>query len=861
MSLTAETDFTFSKQGEPGTNGTQYLVKLIPNTKMNNPPLWPMITKAGDKYILNYGLGSAASETEIGISSGYQLFKAQLWHSGDLVWEGPTASTAAKDGITKPSLVHWEILSNKYNQNFSDESAFKVTNAGTGYIQYTGDHLAEAIDTPLANIIKCSITWQGKLYYATIPITTAWTVSENYRVNLKDYSGFRYAIYTSDGITPQYDNSHPFEFICNEKIDDVWEDISLVQGDHAIAYEPISIGNYLSTVDGTSTNSNLLQILTSEAYRDDCQKNQWWARPASRYDGMCVNVAICCIYKQNNTVVGRVNVPIHYLLNKYGMSNINEWDGNSVQVDNEGGFILSPQVGAGSKDSNNNFTGVLMGEVRNAGKSNSDIGLLGYSKGDRTFFLNSKNGSALFGKSNQGQIIIDPSQTRALLYSGNFWKEYNEDGLPANYNSSNQNNQGLLIDLTKPEIRYGNGNFYVTKDGYIHAADGGDIAGWKIGREEITDSQGNKTIHSVLYSNSTKNNGRITLDAGIINEETGVVNGPGKLYSHSHDELTKTGNGFYLSYDGLSIGSKAKLTNTGTMYIGNGATEKGGIQDGNYWTITGNSSRSYISYGGSTSYAAATDDDGTAAKVYLGTDGISLGSRFSVNAQGNLTAYSGKIGGWTINKTTLSAGNIILNNNGSMSGGSGDYTWSIATNGKATFNHITANSGGSIGGWTIGSNYLRSTNVTLNSSGAITGAGWSISADGLAHFTKIYGQVPNNYTFIANGIGMSGTSGGSWVNPNSVMAGRSSSQTLQQHFDYLYAKKADIDDLDVLSRLTYNGIQSSWKRVVYSIRLWADNDSAGRIVLHLVAKDIYAICSSTSFVTDEYTCSTITLDI
>ena len=30
----------------------------------------------------------------------------------------------------------------------------------------------------------------------------------------------------------------------------------------------------------------------------------------------------------------------------------------------------------------------------------------------------------------------------------------------------------------------------------------------------------------------------------------------------------------------------------------------------------------------------------------------------------------------------------INNSNGSMKGGSGDYTWSIATDGKATFNHI-----------------------------------------------------------------------------------------------------------------------------------------------------------------------------
>jgi len=243
---------------------------------------------------------------------------------------------------------------------------------------------------------------------------------------LKDYTGFRYAIYTSDGMTPQYDSSHPFEFICEEKIDDVWEDVSLVPNRHSIMYGLSTVGNYLSTKDGSATNSNLLEILFSDVYRDGCEKNQWKVRPASRYDGVCVNAAICCVYRQKDTIVGRINIPIHFLLNKYGLANINEWDGNSVQINNEGGFILSPQMGAGHKESDNSFTGVLMGETRLPGKDTPQTGLLGYNNGTRTFFLNSKNGSALFGKSNQGQIIIDPTinQEKAMIYSGNFWKEY-----------------------------------------------------------------------------------------------------------------------------------------------------------------------------------------------------------------------------------------------------------------------------------------------------------------------------------------------------------------------------------------------------------------------------------------------------
>jgi len=85
------------------------------------------------------------------------------------------------------------------------------------------------LKTPEANIIKCSITYggQGKTYYGTIPIITAWVkqeknekneYKEKYRIGLRNFTGFRHVLYTSDGINPQYDNSHPFEFYCEELI-------------------------------------------------------------------------------------------------------------------------------------------------------------------------------------------------------------------------------------------------------------------------------------------------------------------------------------------------------------------------------------------------------------------------------------------------------------------------------------------------------------------------------------------------------------------------------------------------------------------------------------------------------------------
>lgn len=646
MSLTAETDFTFAKQGQPGTNGTQYLVKLVPRTLMDDPPLWPMITKAGSNYVLNYGLNSRASQTTIGTSTNYQFFKAQLWHNGELVWQGTSTADAAKDGITHPTAVSWQMLANKYNSSTSDASAFSIITATNGTMRYNGDTLASSITTPYANIVKCTITWQGKLYFGTIPITTAWTSDDKYRVYLKDYTGWRYAIYTSDGMTPQYDNSHPFEFIINERINNFWEDISLVSGSHATSYTVDSIGNYKNTGDGTAVNANLIEILRTTAYRQNCEKNQWIARPISRYNGLCVNAAITCIYKNNSgTIIGRISVPIHFLLNKYAMANINQWDGNSVQLDDEGGFILSPQVGAGDKENDNSFTGVLMGQTRTPGRNVSQIGLLGYKSGIRTFFVNSKNGSALFGKTGSGgQITIDPRVDKALIYSGNFWKSSNintdndNEGLPISYtyrdanynpNTTNTNSAGLLIDLSTPEIFFGSGKFYVTSGGILHATEA-NISG-AITATSLT-----------LGNNVTIPKSKISdLDLTVYVAKDGTIgNTPGQ---------GKTG--FVVSSAGLLQASNAIIY--GTIY------SSAGLIGG--WHIDGNS----IYYGTKSSGTSNGDvtlmSSSTFTRTINGTSRGSLkfaiGSKFGVAQDGTIYAGGAVLSGSiTATSLTLSEG-------------------------------------------------------------------------------------------------------------------------------------------------------------------------------------------------------------
>jgi len=172
--------------------------------------------------------------------------------------------------------------------------------------------------------------------------------------------------------------------------------------------------------------------------------------------------------------------------------------------------------------------------------------LHGYSQGERTIFLNADNGSAIFGKRGPGQIILDPSSNEALLYSSSFWKSYKENGLPnttyvySNKKYNNQNDWGMLIDLTAPRIVYGNGKFLIDNDGKLSAegvylkgeihATSGAIGDWKIG-DGLENSEGNVYLtptefkfkdnfkvdaNGNLFANNADLTGRVVATSGYI---------------------------------------------------------------------------------------------------------------------------------------------------------------------------------------------------------------------------------------------------------------------------------------------------------------------------------------------------------
>lgn len=189
---------------------------------------------------------------------------------------------------------------------------------------------------------------------------------------------------------------------------------------------------------------------TLEAYNTDLSYDEETKqyKPAKKfYPSVLVNnslysLKVPSMYIKENylcRLVGKIKddivwiQPLYIAQNAYNSPLLNNWD-ETVSIDEEGGTIMAPMIGAGKKNADNQFSGVLMGDVKKADNDISLTGLYGYQNGIQTFSL-TEDGRAKFGASGNGQIQIDGN--RGIIQSGNYAMD---------------NKTGMLIELEKGHI-------------------------------------------------------------------------------------------------------------------------------------------------------------------------------------------------------------------------------------------------------------------------------------------------------------------------------------------------------------------------------------------------------------------------
>lgn len=136
--------------------------------------------------------------------------------------------------------------------------------------------------------------------------------------------------------------------------------------------------------------------------------------------------------------------------NYYASSLVNDWDGTSLTWDEDNGAILSTMIASGSKDNNNKFTGVMMGDWHTKGDESIDTpGLYGYNKGAQTFGFKT-DGTGFIGGSGKGRIEFDG--TNALISNANRTCYINLNPVDIATSLTDLNNQGFSQNFIYCEI-------------------------------------------------------------------------------------------------------------------------------------------------------------------------------------------------------------------------------------------------------------------------------------------------------------------------------------------------------------------------------------------------------------------------
>ena len=712
--LTTTTEFTFIKDGDSGTNGTDYICRILPNKKTNE---YPTLTVDSTGAIIagNFKNGTVTnSDSREGDDVSW--FKAELWKGTELVktWY----MNKAYDDIS------WYMMNYKDNviKGFSNYEVLNTSDS-RHYIRYSNN------SNLVTNILKAEITYDNKLYTVEYPILTA-IVSNGYRIGLKPETGYTQALYQEDGTYPKYNNSFPFEI--EVTYNGQFQNINLSEYD--VTWSILNGGEFYKDGSYSTSSQNLIiqdevdnEILTAyrnemaaaialaadqrdikikeieNKYRFNILPNRRNIIPTPIFESSSTSNAIKVEVKRNDSIVATLHIPIYLYLNRFGKSAINGWDGNSIT--NGDDYILTPQIGAGKKESNNTFTGMIMGKVQHS-QGNEEVGLFGYNKGIRNIFLNCDDGSAHFGHG-ECSIDIEPGSKGAAtaIFKGGGYRETTET----------EEGRGFILDLTTPYMKYGNGNFKVTKDGILYAkgahfTDGTISLGTETERVfEVTSdgimtmTKGSITLGDGVFSVDdqgilTMTKGSITLGDGVfsVTDEGQMTMKKGSISLGGTAETPNfkvTDQGVLTVKKGsISLGVNSNSTtgynfdvqNDGTLTLTKGSISLGYNSTTKRYNFTVNNNGELTIKRGSISLGEITDDEGNVADY-----------KFKVTNNGQMTMTNGSI---SLGKQTDGSYNFSVNNNGQLTMTKGSI--SLGKNSDGTYSFKVANNGtGNFGVW------------------------------------------------------------------------------------------------------------------------------------------------------------------
>ena len=674
--LSSVTEFVFVKEGMQGTNGTDAVCWV------SHPAANSLFLEVPYSFYNSYTYGIQGDKDKNILTMNTFVNNELTIKEQDEKKEG-NESLPENLKPTDPSKSEFKILSRTILVENSDGEEEDVANNEMCYTIKDDKTLsvnrrvyAESEDskvpyfelsdfstTYFTNIIQGKATVDNKECTNVLPIVTTFypiqkdiinnvQLKTDYYFKLKPNSGFLNVQYETNGKYPKYNQENPFEIEVYEVTEHI-ENKPEVQKTKLLDPKIEEDSKKLAQFEFTWSCSTLFDSLQ----QDTLAKYKCRAKVKNTYDSYSYAQAIWVTITKDGKKLAIVHIPVYFYLNKYSNAAINAWDGNGIEINNDKGIILSPQVGAGYKEGDNGFTGVIIGtkEIHeNEEKSTNETGLFGYNNGEQTIFLDAQTGKSEFGLKGKGQIIINPGNItdenntpHATITGGNYTGPSEVEKKSAEVEEGTIGT-GLCINLTRPSIDFGSGNFNVSPRGYITAKGGGEIAGWKINDNAIFSKNGNG-------KDTTNSQNHSEADVGMSSDASGATLKKGSFIALGKDKPLAFWAGqtkFMVAHDGTLKATSAAI---------GGGTEKDNIIYIGIAKDKNNKDTSAI-YSGKTSFKGIEKKiEGTneyryetSNGFYLGADGLSIGkvlsggvsygNAFEADRDGNVHFLSGKIG-------------------------------------------------------------------------------------------------------------------------------------------------------------------------------------------------------------------------
>lgn len=312
---------------------------------------------------------------------------------------------------------------------------------------------------PQYSILKAAITItaNNSVLYSYYPISYVYPLNTNIPVLYDSYWG---VIYSSDGSKPKYNNTN-FKFNTNVALSKIDSD-------------------FRSEAVNEEKNEDEDSIKFS---------NEWKLTPPKTLNTIN-NVRYCeATDKDGNRII----FPLLLLYNRYELENLNAWDGQSIVIDptnSKSGYILAPQFGAGRKENDNTFTGVVLGQ-KYLSADNSAVGIYGFKNGQETILIDAESGEAHFGASDKGQIIIKPNSNSTI------------GGWQIGTNTLQSADGSIILDAKEGEIRTKGGNFKLSDAKVSAEIDISGVSGWEVYEDTETGLKGLKAASTYLLEDGS----------------------------------------------------------------------------------------------------------------------------------------------------------------------------------------------------------------------------------------------------------------------------------------------------------------------------------------------------------------------